>query len=1192
MVLDSDTGSSQGRGAFNSSTSLHSGGQASTSSFYANRDLSSTFLHSNSFKTFIDLNQGLDPSLPLSERAKILQTSAATALTIYARENPGVQKLVEAHQNWESNLRSETQRRLGGFQPEPFLRQSGLIDEQDISMLSRTRLPPRSWMRGSGGMQKSLSMGNFEGLSSQDGDSSLLGGLKDTSGDQPGSPMAKSHSTLSLEDLSTVINAGAQRKLDDFLYQVHLSSHQALLQAKSQFQETAATLEGNLLHLSNVFSHSMAINAQAAALANKQGLISWPSSSGGSTGIKGLNSFTGALVPRDGQAGSGLEGDGGGDWVTQFDQYMRSTGKRSKSETQSVRDPGRQGLNSFTGALVPRDGQAGSGLEGDGGGDWVTQFDQYMRSTGKRSKSETQSVRDPGRQSVQDPGRQVAIVTTAALPWMTGTSINPLLRAAYLSTDVQRKVTLVIPWLSKIDQERVYPNNMTFDTPEQQEVYVREWARKRTGLDCNFKITFYPGMYTVDRGFIMPVGDITKCIPDGEADVAVLEEPEHLTWYHHGERWSEKFNSVVGIMHTNYLDYVRREPGGALNAFMMKHFNRYVCSVHCDKVIKLSDAVQPLPRQHTMFVHGVSPSFLKVGAAKAAMILAPKAGEGEAGPSDSKAAHQRSNYPTKQCSTPYCRSVGAAMAAMILAPKVGAAKAAMILTPKAGEGEAGPCDSKAAHQRSNYPTKQCSTPYCRSVGAAMAAMILAPKVGAAKAAMILTPKAGEGEAGPCDSKAAHQRSKGSKDGVESSSPSSSDFHVPGPSGSPEAGGQTQSLARFNKGAYFLGKALWAKGYTELLEVMKEHSDRTGESPSLDVFGCGPELKVYTELLVVIKDDSDRTGESLSLDVFGCGPELKGYTELVVVMKEHSDRTGESLSLDVFGCGPELKGYTELVVVMKELSDRTGESLSLDVFGCGPELKEIESSSKKKRLAIAFNGARDHADASIHDYKEIESSSKEKRLAITFNGARDHAEASILDYKEIESSSKEKRLAITFNGARDHADASIHDYKVFINPSLSDVVATTTAEALAMGKFVVCAKHPSNQFFEQYPNCLVYSMQPLDAAAGAAIYAYAPPGAAAGARDACYMNATHLPPRTSPRMHPCSTPVYRPRPAGATIKPMQPPGYRRCRWCHDYATLDTAAVAGATIMQPLDTAAAAGATIMQPLDTAAAAGATM
>lgn len=346
-----------------------------------------------------------------------------------------------------------------------------------------------------------------------------------------------------------------------------------------------------------------------------------------------------------------------------------------------------------------------------------------------------------------DKKLHIAIFTTASLPWMTGTAVNPLFRAAYLAKDGTRNVTLVIPWLSRKDQEQVYPNNITFNSPSDQEAYVLQWLEERTGFTSGFNVRFYPGKFSIDKRSILAVGDITVIVPDEEADVAVLEEPEHLTWYHHGKRWKTKFRLVIGVVHTNYLEYVKREKNGLLQAFLLKYLNSWVVSIYCHKVIRLSAATQDLPRSIISNIHGVNPRFLEIGLKK-----------------------------------------------------------------------------REQQQNGNHA--------------------------------------------------------------------------------------------FSKGAYYIGKMVWSKGYKELLKLLHDHQ--------------------------------------------------------------------------------------------KDLA-----GLEVHLYGSGEDSDQVQEAAKKLELTVnVYPG-------------------------------------------------------------RDHADPLFHDYKVFLNPSTTDVVCTTTAEALAMGKIVVCANHPSNDFFRQFPNCHLY-----------------------------------------------------------------------------------------------------------------------
>lgn len=131
---------------------------------------------------------------------------------------------------------------------------------------------------------------------------------------------------------------------------------------------------------------------------------------------------------------------------------------------------------------------------------------------------------------IGDKSKNVWIVTTAALPWMTGTGVNPLLRAAYMTQgrkEAGGKVTLMLPWLElEKDRDEIYGKERDFNTPEQQESWIKNWLSEKAELkeaSESLNIAWYTGRHETQENSIYSMGDIIAMIPVSSMNESELD---------------------------------------------------------------------------------------------------------------------------------------------------------------------------------------------------------------------------------------------------------------------------------------------------------------------------------------------------------------------------------------------------------------------------------------------------------------------------------------------------------------------------------------------------------------------------------------------------------------------------------------------------------------------------------------------
>lgn len=588
-------------------------------------------------------------------------------------------------------------------------------------------------------------------------------------------------------------------------------------------------------------------------------------------------------------------------------------------------------------------------------------------SMNKLDEKEAAAMKEISKDSdIRDPNRRIWVVTTAALPWRTGTAVNPLLRALYLTRGRPKHyVTLVVPWLDdEASRLQLYGSDHGFSEGGQKE--QEEWIRNycRTRAQCaeeeeNLRIWFYSSVYEKAFGSIFPSEDICSIIPDKEADIAILEEPEHLNWFRvvtkskkrlrdlssHATQsaqtnsaeaaetcdseavasadkgpngsdkiseiasetardknelgWAKKFRHVLGILHTNYSAYMKQYAVGTsfIAAPALSMLSSIVVRAYCHRLIRLSDALPSLAAQLevTSNVHGVRSEFLLP-------------------PSSMEKPSETTTNPAK--------------------------------------------------------------------------------------------------------------------------------------------------------VYFIGKVIWAKGFDKVLEVQDMYRNKTGDYFPFDIYGAGPDSQAVERAF------HGRTNKQKPND--SEKRELSGDSAAAAAVFQTSGSVRDLVETEMSGIsGIEVVpdedagdiNAVSISAVNSEDNEDDGASRPVSPVGILGNLGSTSISTGLETTQAVFSLAESLVKAGLKlPLEQSRSGESESEKAPSF----------FFDPPKSKYEWRRSPIPARFLGVKDHVLLrDIPECTIFLNASVTEVLCTTTAEALAMGKFAIIPKHPSNTFFLQFPNCLAY-----------------------------------------------------------------------------------------------------------------------
>eukprot|EP00526_Cylindrotheca_closterium_P017308 CAMPEP_0113655830 /NCGR_PEP_ID=MMETSP0017_2-20120614/29947_1 /TAXON_ID=2856 /ORGANISM="Cylindrotheca closterium" /LENGTH=314 /DNA_ID=CAMNT_0000569167 /DNA_START=156 /DNA_END=1100 /DNA_ORIENTATION=+ /assembly_acc=CAM_ASM_000147 len=219
-----------------------------------------------------------------------------------------------------------------------------------------------------------------------------------------------------------------------------------------------------------------------------------------------------------------------------------------------------------------------------------------------------------------------------------------------------------------------------------------------------------------------------------------------------------------------------------------------------------------------------------------------------------------------------------------------------------------------------------------------------------------------------------------------------------------------------------------------------------------------------------------TGEYFAIDIYGSGKEKeaisraffgrKGVIKADEASQEYLETEADASIQDFFSADGSLRELVEKREPVQ--AGVTGESKPLE--GPGPNALDIIGDISGKSMETGVSATTAIANLCKRSVELGFHSTFSENLEKDSTSKGYH-----LDLPRSKYELRQHPIPARFLGMIDHVVIKdIPKYTIFLNLSESEVLCTTTAEALAMGKWVIIPNHSSNEFFVQFPNCLAFS----------------------------------------------------------------------------------------------------------------------